>query len=263
MIDNPEQGSPEPKEPSPKSGRAKGTSKASAAAEAASSAATATQSPAAKTQAAQQKVSGLELVRFRNYFYRDGYRKSMTALLLSLLLNIVLIVVVVVEFMSKPAPVYFATQTNGSLIEIQPLTEPLVAQDTLLTWATRAAVSAYSFNFLDWQNDLNNVQQYFTATGFKNFVDALKASGNLDTVIAKRLVVQATVADVPRIINQGLIQGRYAWKIQIPMLVKYISANEELRQPILVTILVARVPTTQYPQGIAIAQFVVQDRHEQ
>lgn len=217
---------------------------------------------AAKAQAAQQKVSGLELVRFRNYFYRDGYRKSMTALLMSLLVNFILLGLVVFQFLTKPAPVYFATQTNGSLIEIQPLTEPLIAQETLLTWATRAAVTAYSFNFVDWQNDLNNAQQYFTATGFKNFVDALKASGNLDTVVAKRLVVQATVVDVPRIIQQGLIQGRYAWKIQIPMLVKYTSASEDLRQPILVTILVARVPTTQYPQGIAIAQFVVQDRQE-
>ena len=216
----------------------------------------------AKAQPAQAKVSGLELVRFRNYFYRDGYRKSMTALLLSLLVNLALMGIIVFQFLSKPAPVYFATQTNGSLIEIQPLTEPLIAQETLLTWATRAAVTAYSFNFVDWQNDLNNAQQYFTATGFKNFVDALKASGNLDTVVAKRLVVQATVVDVPRIIQQGLIQGRYAWKIQIPMLVKYTSASENLRQPILVTILVARVPTTQYPQGIAIAQFVVQDRQE-
>lgn len=217
---------------------------------------------AEKVHAAQQKVSGLELVRFRNFFYRDGYRKSMSALLLSLMVNMVLLGLVVFQFLTKPAPVYFATQTNGSLIEIQPLTEPLVRQETLLTWATRAAVTAYSFNFVDWQNDLNNAQQYFTATGFKNFVDALKASGNLDTVVAKRLVVQATVVDVPRIIQQGLIQGRYAWKIQIPMLVKYTSASEDLRQPILVTMLIARVPTTQYPEGIAIAQFVVQDRTE-
>ncbi|MFI4957200.1 MAG: type IVB secretion system apparatus protein IcmL/DotI [Gammaproteobacteria bacterium] len=246
MVDNPEQG-PRPQKAA--TGPATGPAPAGDAA-------------AAKAQASQQKVSGLELVRFRNYFYRDGYRKSMTALLLSLLVNLALMAIVVFQFVSKPAPVYFATQTNGSLIEIQPLTEPLIAQETLLTWATRAAVTAYSFNFVDWQNDLNNAQQYFTATGFKNFVDALKASGNLDTVVAKRLVVQATVVDVPRIIQQGLIQGRYAWKIQIPMLVKYTSASENLRQPILVTILVARVPTTQYPQGIAIAQFVVQDRQE-
>lgn len=215
-----------------------------------------------QAQAGQQKVSGLELVRFRNFFYRDGYRKTMTALLMSMLANIVLLILVIILFISIPSPVYFATKTDGSLIEIQPLDEPIVEQDMLLSWATRAAVASYSFNFLDWQNDLTDVQKYFTSTGFKNFVEALQNSGNLDTVVAKRLVVQGTVVDVPRIVQQGLIKGRYAWKIQIPMLVKYISANEELRQPVLVTLLVARVPTTQKPEGIAIAQFVVADRRE-
>lgn len=233
----------------------------------AASAPAAKNAPAGSTAAAatlknQQKISGLELVRFRNYFYRDGYRSGMTALLMSLVLNLVLIVMVIVLLLSKTPPVYFATQTDGSLIAIQPLDMPMVDQDMLITWATRAAVSSYSFNFLDWQNDLQNAQQYFTSSGFNNFVTALKSSGNLDTVVAKRLVVQATVVDVPRIVQQGIIKGRYAWKIQIPMLVKYISASEELRQPILVTMLVARVPTTQKPQGIAIAQFVVEDRTE-
>jgi intracellular multiplication protein IcmL len=218
--------------------------------------------PAVAKPAPTQKISGLELVRFRNFFYRDGYRKVMTVLLMSMGMNLALIALVVIQFFTKPAPVYFATQSNGSLIEIQPLTEPMVDQDMLITWATRAAVASYSFNFVDWQNNLQNAQQYYTETGFKNFTEALKNSGNLDTVVAKRLVVQATVVDVPRIVNQGLIKGRYAWKIQIPMLIKYTSASEELRQPVLVTMLVARVPTTQKPQGIAIAQFVVEDRQE-
>lgn len=217
---------------------------------------------AAAASKPQQKVSGLELVRFRNYFYRDGYRSGMTALLMSMALNLILITVTTILLFTKTPPVYFATQTDGSLIKIQPLEMPMVDQNMLITWATRAAVASYSFNFLDWQNDLQNSQQYFTSSGFNNFVDALKSSGNLDTVVAKRLVVQATVVDVPRIVQQGIIKGRYAWKIQIPMLVKYISASEELRQPILVTMLIARVPTTQKPEGIAIAQFVVEDRTE-
>ena len=62
---------------------------------------------AAKAQATQQKVSGLELVRFRNYFYRDGYRKSMSALILSLIVNVVLLGLVIFQFLNKPAPVYF------------------------------------------------------------------------------------------------------------------------------------------------------------
>ncbi len=205
-------------------------------------------------------LRGLELVRLRNYFYRDGYRNSMTALLGSLLINLLLIAIIAFQYYTKPAPVYFATQTDGKLIEIQPLYEPLVDEDMLLTWASRAAIGAFSYNFLDYQDDLQQMRQYFTPGGFDNYLEALQQSGNLETVLSKRLVVKAAVTQVPVIVQHGLIKGRYAWKIEIPMLISYVSANENLEQPILVTMLVTRVSTQDKPQGIAIAQFVVEDR---
>jgi intracellular multiplication protein IcmL len=205
-------------------------------------------------------VRGLELVRLRNHFYRDGYRNTMLALLGSILVNILLIVIVGFQYYLKPAPVYFATQTDGTLIEIQPLYEPLVDEEMLLMWSSRAAIAAFSYNFLDYQDDLQQMRQYFTPAGFDNYLDALQQSGNLDTVLTKRLVVKGVVTQVPVIVQHGLIKGRYAWKIEIPMLISYVSANETLEQPILVTMLISRVSTQDKPQGIAIAQFVVEDR---
>lgn len=205
-------------------------------------------------------ISGVELVRFRNYFYRDGYRNTMKALLGAILVILCLLALVVYQFYTKPAPVYFATQTNGMLIQIQPLYEPLVDEETLLSWASRAAIAAFSFNFLDYQDDLQKMREYFTPGGFNNYLDALRQTGNLDTVIEKRLVVKGVVTEVPVIVQHGLIKGRYAWKMEIPMLVSYVSASETLKQPILVTMLIARVPTQDKPQGIAIAQFVAEDR---
>jgi intracellular multiplication protein IcmL len=127
-------------------------------------------------------------------------------------------------------------------------------------WSSRAAIAAFSYNFLDYQDDLQQMRQYFTAAGFDNYLEALQQSGNLDTVLSKRLVVKGVVTEVPVIVQHGLIKGRYAWKIEIPMLISYVSANETLEQPILVTMLISRVPTKDKPQGIAIAQFVVEDR---
>lgn len=205
-------------------------------------------------------VRGLELVRLRNHFYRDGYRNTMLALLGSIVVNMLLIFVVGFQYYAKPAPVYFATQTDGTLIEIQPLYEPLVDEEMLLMWSSRAAIAAFSYNFLDYQDDLQQMRQYFTPAGFDNYLEALQQSGNLDTVLSKRLVVKGVVTEVPVIVQHGLIKGRYAWKIEIPMLISYVSANETLEQPILVTMLISRVPTKDKPQGIAIAQFVVEDR---
>lgn len=205
-------------------------------------------------------VRGLELVRLRNHFYRDGYRNTMLALLGSIVVNMILICLVGLQYYMRPAPVYFATQTDGKLIEIQPLYEPLVDEEMLLTWSSRAALAAFSYNFLDYQDDLQQMRQYFTAAGFDNYIAALQQTGNLDTVLEKRLVVKAVVTEVPVIVQHGLIKGRYAWKIEIPMLISYVSANESIDQPVMVTMLVTRVSTQDKPQGIAIAQFVVEDR---
>jgi intracellular multiplication protein IcmL len=55
--------------------------------------------------------------------------------------------------------------------------------------------------------------------------------------------------------DEGVINGRYAWKINLPMLITYESASDNIRQPVSVTMIVTRVSTLDTPKGIAIAQF--------
>jgi len=212
-------------------------------------------SPAQKAQS----VSGLDLVRFRNFFYRDGYRNAMMALLGSIGVNMLLIGLVVYQFSIRPAPVYFATQSNGSLIELKPLDEPLVSEELLLTWAGQAAIAAYTYDFLNYRQDFEDMKQYFTASGFDNYVTGLKQSGNLDVVLTKRLVVKGAVAETPVIVMEGPIKGHYSWKVQVPMVVLYQSNTETINQHLLVTMLISRVSTLEKIQGIAITQFVPEE----
>jgi len=46
------------------------------------------------------------------------------------------------------------------------------------------------------------------------------------------------------------------------MVVRYVSAGAELKQPVLVKLLVGRVSTLDSVSGVAIAQFVVEDRKQ-
>lgn len=209
----------------------------------------------------QQQQSGLEAVRFRNQFYRDGYRRVLTLLLVSFFLNVVFIGIVYYQIVNRPTPVYFATNEDGTLKELIPLNEPFVSQEQLLTWASQAALASYSFNFLDYSSNLQNARKYFTPNGYNNFVNALEDSGNLQTVIQRRLVVKPVITDVPIIVKEGLVErGRYGWRIQIPMLIQYVSASDKIEQPVLVTLLVWRVSTLSSSQGIAIESLVTEDR---
>jgi len=204
----------------------------------------------------------VELVRMRNNFYRDSYRRVTIILLLSMLLNFLLAGGIYYLYKTKPQPIYFATNENGSLLQMIPLDQPYITDDQLLRWSVEAATAAYSFNFLDYQNNLQQARKYFTEEGFKNYYEALQNSGNLSTVQDKRLVVKATVSDIPLITTKGMLNGRYVWKVQVPMIVRYVSAGAEFKQPILVELLIGRVSTLDSAAGVAIAQFVVTDRKQ-
>jgi intracellular multiplication protein IcmL len=198
----------------------------------------------------------LELVKLRNNFYRDNYRRVVGALLIMLVIIVALVGTVFYQLSTRPEPRYFATSSDGRITPIYALNDPVVNTEDLLQWAVRAAVAANCYNFVDYREKLQQVQNYFTPDGWKYFETALQGARTLETVIAKKLVVSAVATGTPVIIDQGVINGRYAWKVQLPLLVTYQSPNELTQQPVMATMIVTRVPTLNVPRGIAIASFV-------
>lgn len=203
----------------------------------------------------------VEIVRLRNNFYRDNYRRLVGILLLLIIINLGLIVAVVYLITHRPTPQYFATSADGRITPLNPLSQPVVTPAELLQWANQAVVAAYSYNFVNYRKELQDASQYFTPEGWQQFQSGLKASRNLETVIAKKMVVTATPTGAPVVTDQGILNGRYAWRIRIPFLITYEnSSNERIQQPITVNILVVRVSNLDNPKGIAIAQFYASER---
>lgn len=206
----------------------------------------------------QSKIpeEALVMVKNRNDFYRDNYRKVVGMLLLSVLTITILTAGLIYIITNPPQPRYFATTTDGRISPLIPLDQPNISQNALLQWANTAAVTAYTYNFVNYKQALQEAQAYFTPDGWDAFTEALNSSNNLVAVQAKKLVVSAVATGAPVILQQGLLAGVYAWRIQLPMLVTYQSASQFSRQSILVTMLITRVSTLNSPQGIGIAQFV-------
>lgn len=198
----------------------------------------------------------LELVRLRNNFYRDNYRRVVGALLILLIINITLVGMIFYQIVNRPEPKYFATSADGRITQLYPLDMPMIAPAELLQWASRAAVAAYNFNFVNYREALQDLQNNFTADGWKSYEDALKSSRLLETTIAKKLVVSAVPTATPVILDQAVVNGRYAWKVQQPLLVTYQSPNEQTQQPVIVTMAISRVPTVDMPKGIAVVSYV-------
>lgn len=212
-------------------------------------------------------TGGLELVMLRNNFYRDNFRRLMLICLALLLIIGGLIAYVFYQQENQPRPQYFATTTDGKLIKLIPLSQPNLQTNALLQWAVEAATASYTFNFVNYRKALQDVRIYYTQTGYQNFLKALQDSRNLDAVKTKKLVVSAVVTGAPVILKEGqttaVLSGEntylYAWQVQFPMMITYQSASDLIKQNIVATMLITRVPTLEAPSGVGIASFVVRE----
>jgi intracellular multiplication protein IcmL len=199
----------------------------------------------------------LAAVAMRNAFYRDGQRKLMIALLISVFINLAMVSLLVYLITNPPPPRYFATSINGRITPLFPLNEPNQSDSAVLQWANQAAIAAFTYNFVNYREELQASSGFFTPEGWTQFLNALKQSNNLEAVKAKKLIVSAVATRAPIILQKGLLNGRYSWRVQMPILVTYQSASEFTQQNNVVTMLITRVSTLNSPRGIGIAQFVV------
>ena len=199
----------------------------------------------------------LTVVTLRNKFYKDSQRKVMLALLIALLVNCVLAFMMVYMITHPPAPKYFATSINGRITPLFPLNEPNQSDSAVLQWANQAAIAAFTYNFVNYRDELQAASGFFTAEGWDQFLNALQQSNNLDAIKAKKLIVSAMAARAPIILQKGVLNGRFSWRVQMTILVTYQSASEFTQQNNVVTMLITRVSTLNSPRGIGISQFVV------
>jgi intracellular multiplication protein IcmL len=215
---------------------------------------------AKKNPPTEENTGALELVMLRNNFYRDNYRRIMILCLLLVLTVVCLVGYIYYQHKSIPKPKYFATTVDGKIIKLTPLDSPNLTTNSLLQWASEAATSAYTFNFVNYRKALQEVRKYFTERGYRNFINALRDANNLQAIRDKKLVVSAVPTGVPVVLKEGVLQnGKYAWQVQVPMLIVYQSASEEFRQNVVLNMVIVRVPTLESDGGVGIESFVVRE----
>lgn len=199
----------------------------------------------------------LQEVTLQNRYHADGKKSQTTALSMAVTFILILSLALLYWITHPPQPKYFATSVNGRITPLTVFDEPNQSDSAVLQWANQAAIAAFSYNFVNYHGELQAASTYFTADGWQQFIDALQQAGNLDTVRTKKLIVSAVATRAPIILQKGVLNGRYSWRIQMPILVTYQSASEFTQQNNVVTMLVTRISTLESPRGVGIAQFIV------
>ncbi len=199
----------------------------------------------------------LQTVEMRNSFYRDSYSRVLFVLLLSIAIIFALVTTLSYLLLNPPPPKFFATSINGRITPLLPLREPNQSDSAVLQWANQAAIASYTYNFVNYRQELEAASGFFTEEGWNQFITALQDSGMLKTVRQKKLIVSAVATRAPIILQKGPLDGRYSWRIQMPILITYQSASEFQQVRSVVTLLVSRISTVKSVRGIGISQFIV------
>jgi intracellular multiplication protein IcmL len=198
-------------------------------------------------------------VRLRNNFYRDNYRRVMKLLLIMSIALVILVLTMAYLYTHRPEPKYFATTQTGRVLELTPLSTPMLSSQALLSWASQVAMGAYTYSFANYREKIQLLEGNFTSDAWQQFLTRLKTSGNLEAVDQRKIIVSSVVSGTPVIVTQGMLSGRYAWRVQVPLLVTYVSASEpRFQKNYLITMVIVRVSTVDNQNGVAVAQFVAE-----
>jgi len=122
-------------------------------------------------------------------------------------------------------------------------------------WAAEAAIQAYSLDFMNMKNQLQQLSNFFTPKAWKSFQTAFDNSGNMTLIQTKKLAASAVPTGSVIIQDQGVKNGIYTWQVAIPMKITYANVNSLLNQDITLTMLIIRTNGFIGRQGLAIAQF--------
>lgn len=207
--------------------------------------------------ATQEQTRGLEQVVVRNEFYRDGYR---TLLKVALAEGIIILAMIGVMFfvvhVHQPENRYFATTEDGRLIPMVALNSPNLSRPALMSWAAQASTEVMTFGHHDYRRRLQEASRNFTNRGWASFTEALENSRLIESIEANRQVLTAAPRGAPVLQQEGMVNGRYQWIIQIPMVLAYESGSRVQNSNVLVTLVIVRVPRLESSSGVGIAQWI-------
>lgn len=198
----------------------------------------------------------------RNAYYRDGYRLLLRiSLVQGIAIALLLMTIVGLILMMNTRYVYFATTSDGRIINIVPLDDPFRSRADVVAWAASKGKDVMRMNYYDYRQRLQESSNNFTPAGWDTFTHALKDARYIEALEAHKLIMAMNIEAAPEVERAYVSkEGVYTWNLQFPATITF-EGNEKLadiRVNIYMTIV--RVSTLQNPDGISIAGWVAKVR---
>ena len=202
----------------------------------------------------------LTMIYLRNSFYQKKYYFALGIYLLSIVVIIVLSGMLYYLVKKPTQPIYFVADKVGRLLPDMPLQVPNMSADDVAAWVTHAMESTFSYDYINYREQLQSAQVYFTDYGWNKYMDGLKATNNLVALEQRKFIITAQVIGKPKLVVQGLLSHTYAWKFEVPLLVTYLpppyDGKSQFQNPLLLTVIVQRQKILSSNMGLGIVQMI-------
>lgn len=190
-------------------------------------------------------------------FYRDCFGKVVVYIAAALLAIALMAALSLYLHLNKPKPVTFAVGDDWRVKPLVPLNEAYLSRPDLLQWVNDAIQKSFIFDFNNYDAQLKAISQYFTADGWTVFLELLNNYANYNNIQAYKLFINATPTAAPTVINEGLLSGRYAWWVEMPIEIDYAGYKPPGSKTLTLQVLVVRVPTLNNLSGVSINNVIV------
>jgi intracellular multiplication protein IcmL len=199
----------------------------------------------------------LQVVELLNRFYRDSFGKILFIMAGFCSIIVILAGISIYLHFSKPAPLVFSVDDEWRVQAIIPLNQPYLSRPDLLQWVGDVLPKIFVYDFSHYNDQLKQASQYFTPRGWKVFLNQLNNYANYNTVLNGKVFVNAEPIGAPVLLSSGLLSGRYAWWVQLPIKITYSGYKALPVQYLTLQVLVVRVPTLANLSGIGIDNVIV------
>jgi intracellular multiplication protein IcmL len=159
----------------------------------------------------------------------------------------------------RPQPQYFLVQ-DGKVLPDVPIKQPVGNSAQVASWASEEMRSIFSFDFVHYKAQIESRKTSFTSQGWSSFLRALQDSKFAQSVQENRQVVSAVPTSAPRVIAEGQLEGRYAWKIEQDFVFTFYAGQQVQSQTVKISATIVRVPTSENPAGLGIHQLIQESK---
>lgn len=205
---------------------------------------------------------GFDVVTIQDNFYRDSFRK--VVFVLCGLLGCIgsLIAISAYLYLTEPPPVTFKVGDQWRIVKPVSLQEPYLSNGDLLQWVSNVVPQLFDVNFMYLDEQLLQLRKYFTDNGYQVFMNQFKNNVPIDRVLAGKLFVGGAITGAPFIISDssqnGLLAGRYAWEVQLPVVIDYDGMQREDSKVLTLKLTIVRTETIDNLVGVLIDNVIVE-----